>query len=198
MGVISLKYKSKSGNLTAPGDVDPGAMIPIATFTVGTGGSSSSVVFSNIPQTYEHLQIRGIYKRTGTESFSGVQVSLNGDNSDYTNYARHDVYGTGGATGSSGVTTGSNNAKVIAYIGSSYQFGPTIIDILDYTNTNKYKTVRAFGGVDNNNAAATLVALSSGLWANTAAINSVTISYAGATAEQYTQFALYGIKKAGA
>ena len=56
MASISLKNKSKSGNLTAPGDVDPGAMIPLMTTTVGT--AVSAVTFSDIPQAYEHLQIR--------------------------------------------------------------------------------------------------------------------------------------------
>ena len=196
MTISSLKYKTSSSFLTAPAEIDLGGMIPLATFTVGSGGSSSDIVFSNIPQIYEHLQIRGIYKRTGVENFSSVSVSLNGDSAQ--NYTRHDLYGVGSGNGAaSGLTTGSNTVKVLAYVGGSYQFGPTIIDILDYTNTNKFKTIRALGGVDNNNVAATLVALSSGLWVNTAAVNSVTISFNGATAEQYTQFALYGIKRAG-
>jgi hypothetical protein len=197
MSVVSLKQKTKLSTLTAPGDVDPGAMIPIATTTVGAGGSSSDIVFSNIPQTYEHLQIRGIYKRTGTEAQSGISLSLNADSTNG-NYARHDLYGTGSAVATSNVTTGSNTLKALVYAGSSYQFGPTVIDILDYSNSNKYKIVRGFGGVDNNNAAATLVAVSSALWINTAAITSVTISFGGAVAEQYTSFALYGIKRAGA
>ena len=48
MGAISLKYKSKSGNLTAPGDVDPGAMIPIATTALTT--TAANITFSNIPK----------------------------------------------------------------------------------------------------------------------------------------------------
>ena len=48
MASISLKNKSKSGNLTAPGDVDPGAMIPIATSTVSS--ATATVTFSSIPQ----------------------------------------------------------------------------------------------------------------------------------------------------
>ena len=35
----------------------------IATVTVGSGGSSS-IVFSSIPQTYKHLQIRGFVQTT--------------------------------------------------------------------------------------------------------------------------------------
>ena len=165
----------------------------IATYTVGAGGSSADLVFSSIPATYKHLQIRGIYKRTGTEAFSSISVSLNGDTAQ--NYTRHDMYGVGSGTGgASGLTTGSNTVKVLAYAGASYQFGPTIIDILDYATTTKYKTVRAMGGVDINNVGTGIVALSSGVWINTAAVNSVTLSFGGATAVQHTSFSLYGIK----
>jgi len=168
----------------------------ISTYTVGAGGSSADIVFSSIPATYKHLQIRGIYKRTGVEAISGINLTLNGDTTN-TNYARHDMYGVGSGTGAaSGVPTGSNTAKIIVYAGASYQFGPSIIDILDYATTTKYKTVRAIGGVDVNNLASGGVLLSSGLWLNTAAVNSVTLSFGGATAVQYTSFSLYGIKGA--
>lgn len=195
MGAISLKYKSKSGNLTAPGDVDPGAMIPLATVTVGAGGSSS-VTFSDIPGNYEHLQIRCIFQRTTAATFSSASIIFNSDTTN-TNYARHDLYGTGAATGASGIATGSNTSKIIAYMGSGTAFGPGIVDILDYTNTNKYKVVKALGGVDNNGSG--LVALSSGMWLSTAAITSINMTFdSGATASQYSSFALYGIKRAGA
>ena len=195
MAAISLKYKSKLGNLTAPQNIDLGAMIPIATTVVGAGGSSS-VTFSDIPGNYEHLQIRCIFQRTTAATFSSASIIFNSDTTN-TNYARHDLYGTGAATGSSGIATGSNTSKIIAYMGSGTAFGPGIVDILDYTNTNKYKVVRALGGVDNNGSG--LAALSSGMWLSTAAITSINMTFdSGATASQYSSFALYGIKRAGA
>ena len=79
MGSISLKTKSKSNNLTAPGDVDLGAMIPIATSTVGAGGVAT-VTFSSIPANYEHLQLRYITRnnRSG-QSVDAINIKANGD-----------------------------------------------------------------------------------------------------------------------
>ena len=54
MASISLKYKSKQGTLTAPGDVDLGAMIPLMTTTVGSGGSST-ITFSSIQIGRAHV-----------------------------------------------------------------------------------------------------------------------------------------------
>jgi hypothetical protein len=73
-------------------------------------------------------------------------------------------------------------------------FGVAVCDILDYTNTNKYKTVRSLSGHDQNGSG--YVTLMSGSWRNTAAITSITIlrDSGGANLTQYSQFALYGIK----
>jgi predicted patatin/cPLA2 family phospholipase len=73
-------------------------------------------------------------------------------------------------------------------------FGAGVIDILDYANTNKYKTVRALSGHDNNGSG--YVNFESGLWMSTSAITSIKLFTAGNVYAQYTQFALYGIKGA--
>jgi hypothetical protein len=72
-------------------------------------------------------------------------------------------------------------------------FGTQVIDILDYTNTNKYKTQRSIGAVsenDNNN----LITFMSGSWRSSSAITSITITANGTTFQEYSHFALYGIK----
>jgi len=66
-----------------------------------------------------------------------------------------------------------------------------VTDILDYASTNKNKTVRTLGGFDANGSG--YVNLTSNLWSNTAAINTITINAVG-TFNQYSQFSLYGIK----
>jgi hypothetical protein len=71
-------------------------------------------------------------------------------------------------------------------------YGVIVIDILDYTNTNKYTTVRTLGGYDNNGSGA--VALFSGLWLNTAAITSIQTGAFFAGDDTNSQLALYGIK----
>ena len=195
MASISLKYKSKSGNLTAPGDVDLGAMIPIATTVVGSGGSST-ITFSSIPNTYEHLQIRAIARSAGGSSEDEYRIRLNGDTGN--NYSWHYLLGNGSAASASASTT--TERIIVRQMPTTVQsagFGVLIIDILDYSNTNKYKTLRALGGYDVNGSGT--VSLNSGLWQNTTAVSTITIANERTVNFlEYSHFALYGIKRAGA
>lgn len=201
MASISLKYKSKQGNLTAPGDVDPGAMIPIATVTISS--ATANATFSNIPQNYEHLQIRwsGKEESNGTSNWYGLAATFNSDSG--SNYNNH-YLGTYAVTGGGAQTTfADNSAQTYVNVsiigrgnGDNITFGSGIIDILDYTNTNKYKTVRSLSGFIYNPTPNRLDFMS-GMWRNTAAITSIGLSNAGNFATG-TTFSLYGIKRAGA
>lgn len=198
MSVLSLKYKTKAGTLAAPGDVDPGAFIPIATTTLST--ATATISFTAIPQNYEHLQIRLFAQTNQGNNGDGVYYRLNGDSAN--NYTLHWLYGDGATASALGLTPYS--ALRIAQIAGDYNqpnpssyFGVAIVDILDYANTNKYKTGRALSGYAMNGAGA--VSLTSGVWMNTAAVTSITMTVTGGTAfKQYTHAALYGIKRAGA
>ena len=163
----------------------------IATVTVGAGGSSS-ISFSSIASTYQHLQIRG-YCRTNYAGFADAAgFRLNSDSG--SNYKAHFLRGDG-SSASAGVDTASYiYAGDVAGNGSgSNTFGTFVIDILDYANTNKYKTTRELVGIDNNGNG--YVALWSGLWLSTSATNAVTLfPLYGTTFSQYSSFALYGIK----
>ena len=66
-----------------------------------------------------------------------------------------------------------------------------IIDILDYVNTNKYKTIRSISGHDANGSG--IVQLGSELWQSTSAITSLA-GGANAGFLQYTTIQLYGIQ----
>ena len=46
-------------------------------------------------------------------------------------------------------------------------YAAIIIDLLDYKNTNKYKTIRILSGVETNSATGDNVGLQSALWMNT-------------------------------
>jgi subtilase family serine protease len=75
-------------------------------------------------------------------------------------------------------------------------FGAAIIDILDYANTNKYKTIRILSGNDNNGSG-TIRFSSGALYSNTNAVSSITlVSGSSGNWSEYSQFALYGIKGA--
>jgi hypothetical protein len=77
-------------------------------------------------------------------------------------------------------------------------FAGGIIDVFDYASTVKNKTLRSLGGLDNNNGTSNLegyATFSSGLWVNTAAINTITLTPKNGTLfTEYSSFALYGIK----
>ncbi len=113
------------------------------------------------------------------------------------NYSWHRLDGDGD-TGAATAGSATSQTTIIvdrftASTATASQFGAFILDILDYANTNKYKTTRNLGGYDNNGNG--LITLGSGLWQNTNAITSIKlIDRSGNNLIQYSQFALYGIK----
>jgi hypothetical protein len=107
------------------------------------------------------------------------------------NYYMHSIYNTNPTVST---YNEANNAGGIAIAYNESTTAPTaaIIDILDYQNTNKYKTVRDLSGYDSNGAG--YLFYRSGLWMSTTAINRLDITSTGGTLAQYSSFALYGIK----
>jgi len=165
----------------------------IATVSVGSGGSSN-VEFTSIPGTYTHLQIRAI-GRTARSGNSGDTVAMRFNSDTGNNYARHLLYGDGSAAGADAVTSTSSIvfSRFSAATATASIYGAGVVDILDYANTNKYKTLRSLGGVDLNGSGE--LYLASGVWMNTNAITSIqVISLTSSSFNQYSHFALYGIK----
>ena len=184
--ILGILASGISGNLWKPGtNYDS-----IATTTVGAGGAST-ITFSSIPATYTHLQIRFIGRIT-TGSWADLQLTFNGST---TGYTRHQLEGTGTSATAYGAASQANIPIASGITGSTQTagvFGVGVTDILDYTNTNKYKTVRSLSGGDNNGSG--YVDLQSGLWMDTTAVSSITLKSGVNTLAQYTQAALYGIK----
>jgi hypothetical protein len=164
----------------------------IATVTVGAGGTST-VSFTSIAGTYSHLQIRAIGRSAASNDYN-VNIKLNSDTG--SNYAYHRLYGTGAAAAAqagSSLTYANIGAFVNLASETANAFGVAVIDILDYSNTSKFKTIRSLNGRDINGGGT--VNLHSGLWRSTSAITQ--IDFTGASSDnfaQYTTFALYGIK----
>lgn len=163
----------------------------IETILVGSGGETS-ITFTSIPSTFKHLQIRAITRDNGGV-YNTYRVRYNGDSA--ANYSVHAMYGQNintvdqfGNANQTGIIVYATPGAVASGI-----FGAQIIDILDYADTNKYKTQRSLGGVNENNDN-NLITFMSGSWRSTSAITSINIAANGATFQQYSQFALYGIK----
>ena len=168
---------ASSGGAAAGGDYES-----IATVTVGSGGAST-VTFSSIPSTYQHLQIRIMAKTGSTNYFGEIAMNINGGAGEQ----RHDIYGTGSGVGASAAAT-----DFVIYTGNSSNFGVGIVDILDYADTNKTRTSRALCGLDGNGSG--LVALTSGLDTTTSAVSTLNFVSTVGNFAQYSSFALYGIK----
>lgn len=156
----------------------------ISTTTVGSGGATD-ITFSSIPSTYKHLQIRGIMRMSSNAD--GPTMRFNNDTTT-SNYRMHYLQGNGSAA--SAGTIANNFYDPITMPNGANIFGGFVIDILDYTDTNKYTTIRTLEGFDANGSG--YVTFTSGLWMSTSAITS--IKMAGTTIQQYSQAALYGIK----
>jgi hypothetical protein len=130
---------------------------------------------------------------------------VNGDQA--ANYSTHylitdgiNVPSSTGAGGSTGFLTttqclGSSTANVSV-------FGVGTIDILNYSSTSQYKTLRAFWGLNLNSADSSgsygRMGISSGNWRNTSSgITSITFyPTLGSLLTQYSSFSLYGIRGA--
>jgi hypothetical protein len=175
--------------------IPPVSYESIATTTVG-GGGTASITFSSIPSTYTHLQIRGILQSARpTFSRDEYKITINSDTG--TNYSSHNIIGDGSSLGANSETS---RAYILSQdtVGSNGWWGATIVDFLDYKNTNKNKTVRILAGLDTNGAGVSgangAMTFSSGLWQNTSAITSITFTASTGNWNQYSQLALYGIK----
>ena len=152
----------------------------------------SSVTFSSLG-SYEHLQLRITTIGNAYNALKNGIFYLNGDTTD-SNYHRHYMQG-GGSTTTAAAATGSMwglNSKA----DSTPTYGASVIDILDYRNTNKNTTVTSsFGSAATPNSYVEFVSC---LWDNANPVTSIQLlsqsgpqSYNGFT--RGSSFTLYGI-----
>lgn len=165
-----------------------------ALWSTTLSASASSITISNIPSTYKHLQLRLMLRDSATSVNQARSSSIRFNSDTGNNYVSHLLSGDGSTTASSYSAASSNiNFTSLENTNSSI-FSVAVIDILDYTNTNKNKTVRTLVGWDANGSG--IVGMWSSLWLNTNAITSISLGARnGFTGSfpQYSSFALYGI-----
>jgi len=184
LGILASSMKGAVGNYES-----------IATVTVGAGGSSS-ISFTGIVGTYSHLQVRYIARCDRNDVTDSLVLRFNSDSG--TNYTRHLLYGYNSSAASLSSTgeTYSRAGIESAATATGNVFAAGVYDILDYSSTNKYKTLRVLAGSEDNTALGSEIRFGSSLWLNTAAITSLTFLAQGGSSNfvQYSSFALYGIK----
>jgi hypothetical protein len=183
------------GILASSGFPQVGDFESIATVTVGAGGASS-ISFTGIVGTYKHLQVRYISRCDRADVTDSLAVRFNSDSG--TNYTRHLIYGYNSSASALASTAETYNRSGVssASLATANVFAAGVYDILDYSSTNKNKTLRVLCGSEDNTALGSELRFGSGLWLNTAAITSLTFLANGGSSNfvQYSSFALYGIK----
>jgi hypothetical protein len=182
------------GIMDGAGGAAGGSFESIAT-AVGTG-SSDTITFTSIPNTYKHLQIRAFAGKVGSAGLASLE--FNNDSSSV--YATHRIIGDGTNAVVAQGQTGRANTFYSIYAGGntlSNALSGSVIDIIDYASTTKNKTVRSFTGLDTNGNAtdSPSIYLTSALWPSTSAITSIKIiSSGGLSWSTASTFSLYGIK----
>ena len=159
--------------------------------------SAASITFSNIPQTYTHLHIRSSIQVSSGNEY--VKVQFNGDTA--TNYTENHLFGNGTNAGAGGNLNYANVGLLwsMGAPSTANVFGASVADILDYTNTNKHKTLKSLDGVDLGGSGG--VCFMSGAWVKTGsgttsnAITSITFTpNSSVNFASGTRIALYGVK----
>ena len=159
----------------------------ISSVTVGSGGASS-IDFTSIPATYTDLKL--VYTaRNKTSSVSeGVILSFNSNTSNYSAIYLDNTNGgtprSGSAARYAGVDVASNQ--------TASTFANNEIYIPNYVGST-YKSY-SVDSVTENNATAAYLTLIAGLWSNTSAITSISLTLNSDSFAQYSTAYLYGIK----
>jgi hypothetical protein len=170
----------------------PNTYTKIASTTVGVLGASS-ITFSSIPSTYTDLVIKSSLRdSTASLANAGIRVIFNGSGAGYT---MRSLYGNGFSGYSINETSASwvRVGQTPAATATSNTFSNDEIYIANYLTSNN-KSVSA-DSVMENNATESYAYLVAGLWANSAAITSITLQSNSTSWVQYSSATLYGISK---
>jgi hypothetical protein len=166
--------------------------------------NASSVTFTSIPGTYEHLELRVSIHGDYANNYDYTQIDLNSDTT-AANYTQHEMYGNATTESAQAINgwkayinwaaSGASGTK--AAVPALYGVG--IVTILDYTNTNKNTTLIYEGGVTGYNMAGSFqpgVAFGSSMWIDTDAVTAITLSPGnGTNFIRGSSFSLYGIQE---
>jgi hypothetical protein len=153
---------------------------PISTQTV-SGTSTSTITFSDIPQTYTDLILVSALSQSADVS---APLRFNSDTG--SNYSSTRLRGTGSAADSQ---RSSNGTGIEFWFGTLSGFGNVIWQIQNYSNTTTYKTA-----ISRNNNTQDWMGASVGLWRSTSAITTVTFTVSSGYIIAGSTFSLYGIK----
>jgi hypothetical protein len=159
--------------------------MPTPTYTalanVTLSSSANFIVFSSIPATYRDLIL--VINGSGAASV-GIIGRLNADAGN--NYSTVRMFGIGSGSGTSDNNPGIDHFLI--GITTSTSVNTHVIQIMDYSATNKHKAI-----LTRNSAAGQSVNAHSARYASNNAITAVNIFPQGSTWSAGTTASLYGI-----
>jgi len=155
--------------------------IPLATITLAS--SDAEIVFSSIPAIFKDVVLIG----TGTASGSAMDIGARFNSDSGSNYSQVAMFGL------SDNSVGSS-AQTVSYFGLG-RFSASRANFqtsfMDYSATDKHKTI-----LTRYDDATVVTVARAGRWANTSAINSITLFNASGNGQVFavgSTFSLYGV-----
>lgn len=168
-------------------------MTLIGAVAVGSGGAAN-ITFNSIPATYTDLQlVLSLRSASGSNlGNTGLNMSINASTA---NRTQRRIYGSNGSIGSDS----STNARIMSTLptstSTSNAFGTLNIYFPNYAGSTN-KSFFLENGADQNSTTSYELEIVTGLWANTAAITTLSISMEDSSNfVQYSTATLYGITK---
>ena len=141
-------------------------------------GDTYPVTISSIPDTYDHLEL-SIYAKASVHSAVNCQIYFNGEtSSDVANYKRQLLQGRDSAVSSNTSTGDATHFAVTGTDSSSTaeEFSSVTFTFYNYKKTDRFKHFLGAAGFNWNNRSNSVMRVTSGRWADTAAITSITIN----------------------
>lgn len=152
--------------------------------------ATSSITFTNIPNTYKHLQIRGMYLTSA--QYPEFSMRFNGDmatNKYNTSY----MYNTGSGASLTGSNLTSNYILASGNRGNATFPSVFLCDLNDYASTSKLKSGSIIQGLAINNTDR-ISLMASLTYESLSAISSIELFVNAGNINNNSHFALYGIK----
>lgn len=151
--------------------------------------ATQDVNFTNIPQTFKHLQVRGLYRSASSVNYFNITTSAGQD----WGSRQYSLAGNAGNSPSafSSFGTSGKGQEFDTYVSALVpnMFAPLIIDVFNYNDTNKKKVVKGYSGYPDGDS----FELYGAVFSVTGAITSLQI-HANSVNDIGSTFALYGIK----
>ncbi len=158
----------------------------IALATTTLGSAAGSVTFSSIPTSVNGVALRDlvlIFDGTLSSSSGNIRVQFNGDTS--SSYTYVFMLGSGSGSGASGA--GNFDGVLGGVVGASIR-SAQIFQVMDYSATDKHKTVLNRSASQNDNVYAIV-----SRWPSNTAVNSIRVIVSGVNLASGTTISLYGV-----